>query len=132
MWRRRQVSVAGSLGWHSGGRPVCAHLVGGDVVLAHYVGVAAMRSPHGARVGVLVYRNIVEPVGGCCQAGRCRGLGLKRLVRLTGASARRVSGARRRGGECGGGWRQRDERGDKGWQDDGAFHGIPYLYLHYL
>jgi hypothetical protein len=30
-------------------------------------------------------------------------------------------------GECNSDGRQRDERGNKGWQDDGAVHGIPYL-----
>src|SRR5258708_3619534 len=56
-------------------------LEGGDVVLAHYVGVEAMRSPRGVRVGVMRLR-IGEPGG--VEAVLMRGLVIEILARLTG------------------------------------------------
>ena len=97
-------------------------LEGGDVVLAHYVGVAAMDSPRGVRVGVNRFR-MGEPAAH--EALRLQGLGFGILVRLT--SAARVARVGGWMGECNSDGRQRDERGNKGWQDDGALHGIPYL-----
>jgi hypothetical protein len=107
-----------------GGRVVQETLVlgtleAGDVVLAHDVGVAAMHSPRGVRVGVMRLR-IGEPAAAVAWR---RGHGIFCLARLAAAASRRA------GvwvvGECNADGRQRDERGDQDWQDDGAFHGIP-------
>jgi len=57
------------------------------------------------------------------EALRLQGLGFGILVRLT--SAARVARVGGWMGECNSDGRQRDERGNKGWQDDGALDGIP-------
>ena len=53
------------------------------------------------------------------------GRGIFCLARLSGGGSGGVGWAVWVVGECNAGGRQRDERGDQGWQDDGAFHGIP-------
>src|ERR1700682_1410284 len=78
-----------------------------------------MHSPRGARVGVMRLR-IGEPAG--AEAWRLQGgVVTGSLARLAGAAGGCVWVV----GEGNAGGRQRDEGGDQGWQDDGAFHGIP-------
>jgi len=98
-------------------------LEAGDVVLAHYVGVAAMHSPRGVRVGVVRLR-IGETAAAVAWR---RGRGIFCLARLSGGGSGGVGWAVWVVGEGNAGGRQRDERGDQGWNDDGPFRFMAFL-----